>query len=107
MNRPGFDFEKEIERIFDVVTDTIDATESDCDCEQAEATLTLRWDDGSTIVLSRHAVNQELWVAAREGGFHFRHDGAAWLDTRTGEPLAEALSRVCEGPIGRRVTFRV
>jgi CyaY protein len=107
MNRPEFNFDKEVERIFDVVIDTIDATDSDCDCAQAEATLTLTWPDGSTIVLSRNAAHQELWMAAREGGFHFRHDGSGWVDTRSGEALAETLSRVCEGPIGRRITFRL
>ncbi|MFN3628889.1 MAG: iron donor protein CyaY [Casimicrobiaceae bacterium] len=110
MNRPEFNFDSEVERIFSVVIDTIDAADCDCDCEQAEATLTLTWPDGRTVVLSRHAVNQEIWIAAREGGFHFRHDaasGAGWVDTRTGEPLAQVLSRVCAGPIGRPIEFRL
>jgi len=33
-------------------------------------------------------------VAAKSGGFHYRWDGAAWRDTRGGEELFAALSRM-------------
>jgi CyaY protein len=33
-------------------------------------------------------------VAARAGGFHFRPDRGRWIDTRSGENLADALARL-------------
>ncbi len=35
----------------------------------------------------------ELWLATRGGGFHFRHDGDAWMNTRDGGELFAALSQ--------------
>jgi CyaY protein len=35
---------------------------------------------------------QEIWVAARAGGFHYRYDGKQWTDTRSGQELYAALS---------------
>jgi len=33
-------------------------------------------------------------VAARSGGFHYHWDGSSWQDTRGGEELMIALSRL-------------
>jgi CyaY protein len=38
--------------------------------------------------------NREIWVAARAGGFHFRAAAGIWRDTRSGEELAAALTRL-------------
>jgi CyaY protein len=37
---------------------------------------------------------QELWVAAKSGGFHFRADGERWVNTRDGSELFAALSQM-------------
>ena len=60
-------------------------------------------DDGSKIIVNRHGAAREIWVAARAGGFHFRWDGAAWRDTRSGNELFGALSELISGQLGRRV----
>ena len=43
--------------------------------------IEIEFADNSKIVVNRHLAAQELWVAARSGGYHFRWDGAAWRDT--------------------------
>lgn len=58
--------------------------------------IELALDNGSKIIVNRHAAAREIWVAARGGGFHFRPPaagGSAWLGTRDGEPLPIVLSR--------------
>lgn len=53
-------------------------------------------EDDSRIIVNRHAAAQEIWVAAKSGGFHFRPPdaaGAAWTGTRDGVSLSEVLSR--------------
>jgi CyaY protein len=53
-------------------------------------------DDGSKIIVNRHAAAREIWVAARSGGFHFKPPaevGGRWLGTRDGQDLAAVLSR--------------
>lgn len=60
----------------------------------ADGILEVEFEDGSKIVINRHAAAREIWVAARTGGFHFRHDGQHWLDTRDGTPLFAKLAEL-------------
>lgn len=63
---------------------------------QAKGTglLEIEFEDGSKMVINRHAAAREIWVAAKSGGFHFRHDGSLWRDTRDGTELFDAVSRL-------------
>ena len=54
--------------------------------------LEIEFEDGSKMVINRHGAAREIWVAAKSGGFHFRHDGTAWRDTREGTELFAAVS---------------
>lgn len=65
--------------------------------------LEIEFDDGSKMIVNRHGAAREIWVAARSGGFHFRWDGTAWRDTRSGEELLAALSELLSRQLGRRV----
>ena len=67
--------------------------------------LELEFDDGSKMIINRHAAARQIWVAARAGGFHFSWDGAAWRDTRDGSELFAALSRLVSAQSGRPVTL--
>jgi len=59
--------------------------------------LEVELEDGSQMVINRQAASREIWVAARSGGFHFRWNGVAWLDTRSGETLEARLERLMRG----------
>ena len=61
--------------------------------------------DGSKIIVNRHGVAKEIWVAARAGGFHFRWDGAVWRDTRDGTELMEKLSALTSQQAGESIRF--
>ena len=63
----------------------------------------IEFDDGSKIIVNRHGAAREIWVAARSGGFHYRWDGQAWRDTRSGDELFAALSRLASEQLGRGV----
>jgi len=56
--------------------------------------LEIEFEDGSKMVINRHGAAREIWVAAKSGGFHFRHDGTEWRDTRDGTELFAAVSRL-------------
>ena len=49
--------------------------------------------DGSTIVVNTQPPLHELWLAAKSGGRHFRHEAGRWVDTRDGTEFFAALSR--------------
>lgn len=62
--------------------------------------LEIEFGDGSKIIVNRHGVAKEIWVAARAGGFHFKWDGSDWRDTRDGEALMAKLSRLASQQAG-------
>jgi CyaY protein len=64
------------------------------DYESQSGILTVDCGVGGKIIINRQAPLQEIWVAARAGGFHFRKADDGWRDTRSNELLEELLGRV-------------
>ncbi len=71
----------------------------------SEQVLEIEFSDGSKIIVNRHDAAQEIWVAARSGGFHYRWDGARWQDTRRDEELMAALSGLVSQQGGETVSL--
>lgn len=65
--------------------------------------IEIEFDNGSKIIVNRHAAAREIWLAAKSGGFHFRPDGGRWVGTRDGEELMAALSRAVSQQAGTSV----
>lgn len=79
----------------------IEASALEADVQSKGAgVLEVEFENGSRMVINRHSAAREIWVAARSGGFHFRHDGAAWRDTRDGSELFAAVSRLASEQAG-------
>jgi len=88
----------------DRIEQQLEASGADLDFDLAAGgVLEIEFADGSKIIVNRHAVAQEIWVAAKSGGFHFRHDGEGWRDTRDGEELMVKLSRLATAQAGEAV----
>lgn len=78
--------EGELERIADVLDVEWCRTGNVLEIELIE--------DGSKIIVNSQASMQEIWVAARSGGFHYRHDKGRWVNTKDRTELFAALSRI-------------
>ncbi len=73
----------------------------DIDAARTGGMLTLSLPDRSQLIVNAQPPLQELWLAARRGGFHFKlDDQGAWRDTRSGEEFFELLS-ACAGEQAR------
>ena len=82
----------------------LEASGADVDCQLAAGgVLEIEFDDGSKIIVNRHGVAREIWVAARSGGFHFRWDGTDWRDTRDGAELLAKLSALASQQAGEGI----
>ena len=82
----------------------LEASDADIDFELAAGgVLEIEFADGSKIIVNRHGVAREIWVAARAGGFHFRWDGGAWRDTRDGVDLMDKLSALASQQAGEKI----
>jgi CyaY protein len=84
-----------------------DATEADIDNQRVGGMITLVFPNGSQLIVNLQKPLQEIWLAARSGGYHYRHDGSAWVDTMTGEEFFANLSREATLQSGQELRFEV
>lgn len=96
---------KALDRLEADIETAADAADADVEINRTGNVMELEFEDGSKIIVNSQAPMQELWVAAKAGGFHFRHDGAKWMDTRSGAELYAALSTYMSQQAGVTVTL--
>lgn len=77
----------------------------DLDAARTGGLLELRFPGGATIVVNTQPPLRELWLAARQGGYHFRIEGDRWVDTKTGEDFFAVLTRAATEAAGRDARF--
>jgi CyaY protein len=95
-----------LDRLETAVETAADAADADIEINRTGNVMELEFEDGSKIIVNSQAPMQELWVAARAGGFHFRRDGERWVDTRNGGELYQALSQYLSQQAGTAITLR-
>jgi CyaY protein len=64
----------------------------DIDTQRSGGLLEMSFPNGSKLILNTQPPLQEIWLAARSGGFHYKFVDGVWRDTRDGRELFEALS---------------
>ena len=69
----------------------IDACGGDVEGNRSGNVLEVEFDNGAKIIINRHDVNQEIWVAAKSGGFHFAYQNQIWLSRRDDSELYSKL----------------
>lgn len=77
----------------------------DIDPQRTGGLLELSFPDGSKIIVNTQPPLQELWLAARGGGFHYRHVQGRWLDTKDGSEFFAVLSREASAQAGKALSF--
>jgi CyaY protein len=101
------DFEKLADQALARVETALEESGLEADIQLKEGgVLEIEFEDGSKLIVNRHRPAREIWVAARSGGFHFRWDGALWRDSRSGDELFAALSRLASLQSGQPVLLR-
>jgi CyaY protein len=78
----------------------------DVECKRSGNVLEIEFiDNGSKIIVNSQAPLQEMWVAARSGGFHYKRLDGQWLNTRDGSEFYASLSRLASEQGGAPVTI--
>ena len=67
-----------IERSCDRIND---ATDADIDNQRVGGMITITFRNGSQLIVNLQKPLHEIWLAARSGGYHYRHDGGAWVES--------------------------
>ena len=83
-----------------------DQGQIDVECSRSGNVLEIEFiDNGSKIIVNSQAPMQELWVAAKSGGFHYKRVAAQWINTRDGSELFAALSALVSTQAGATVVL--
>lgn len=80
-------------------------TDADIDNQRVGGMVTLTFGDRSQIIVNLQKPLQEVWLAARSGGFHYKWDGQCWRDTKTAAEFFADLSRCASEQAGQPLTF--
>lgn len=91
--------ESEMERI-------ADSTDLDIECSRSGNVLEIEMvDHRAKIIVNSQAPMQEMWVAAKSGGFHYRREGGRWINTRDGSELYASLAAIIGAQSGTPVVL--
>ena len=93
---------KAIEQTCDRLNDESDV---DIDNQRTGCMITLSFSNQSQIIVNLQKPLQEIWMAARAGGFHYKFNGWQWLDTKDGREFFDNLSRYASEQAGQPLVF--
>lgn len=82
-----------------------DDTDADIDNQRVGGMITLTFANRSQIIINLQKPLHEVWMAARAGGFHYKHDGNAWIDTKGQGEFFAHLSRYASEQSGQPLNF--
>ena len=87
------EFLQQVKVLFDAISEHIEAKEADLDVLAHGAVLEIENDDGQKVIVNQQASMNEIWLASREGGYHFKFADGTWVNTRDGADFWVYLER--------------
>lgn len=91
-----------VELACDKINETTDA---DIDNQRSGGMITLTFVNKSQIVMNLQKPLQEIWLAAKAGGFHYKCIDGKWLDTKNAAEFFAVLTREASAQAGQAVVF--
>jgi CyaY protein len=82
-----------------------DQTDADIDNQRVGGMITLSFPNASQIIVNLQKPLQEIWLAARSGGYHFRFDGKSWQDSKGQGEFFALLTRCANEQSGSVLSF--
>ncbi len=91
-----------VEQCCDRINDTTDA---DVDSQRSGGMITLTFPNRTQIIINQQKPLHEIWMAAKSGGYHYKFDGAQWMDTKGSGEFFAHLSRDASAQSGLALQF--
>jgi len=82
-----------------------DESDVDIDNQRTGGMITLTFTNHSQIIINLQKPLQEIWMAARAGGFHYKFNSEQWTDTKDGSEFFANLSRYASEQSGQPLVF--
>ncbi len=83
-----------------------DETDVDIDNQRTGGMVTLTFSNRSQIIINLQKPLQEIWMAARAGGFHYKFNSVQWSNTKDSSEFFANLSRCASEQAGQPLVFR-
>lgn len=98
---------QQVDEAFERLEEILDEAESDLDYETNGGMMTVSCENGSQIIFTRQPPLKQLWVATRDGGFHFDYDTNAqcWVRDNDNARLADVLAHAFSEQAGESFDF--
>lgn len=100
------EFQEIADQTIEDLQNAIDNSGADIDYDDIGGVLTLEFENGNKIIFSKQGAMNQLWMAAKSGGFHFDYnvETQLWLcDIGENEELYAMLSRLATAQSGEEV----
>jgi CyaY protein len=81
-----------------------DATDADVDNQRVGGMITITFANRSQIIINLQKPLQEVWMATKAGGFHYKFN-SAWRSTREGSEFFSDLSLHASIQSGTQLIF--
>ena len=82
-----------------------DGSDADIDNQRSGGMITLTFTNRSQIIINLQKPLQEIWMAARAGGFHYKFNSNQWIDTKDNSEFFAALTQYASQQSGQTVIF--
>ena len=97
-----------LEHLDIAIEDAAQTAEIDIENTRRDKILEIEFNDRSKIIINLQTPMQEIWVAAKMGGFHFRYSNAnhCWLDTRDKQELYQVVAQLINNYTGMLLNLK-
>ncbi len=99
------EFKQVADSVFQRIEQALDNSDADIDYDSNGTVLEMEFADGSKVIINRHQPNQEIWLAAKSGGFHYAMQDGNWLSQRDGSELFAKLGELVQIGGGGELEF--
>lgn len=79
--------------------------DSDIDYEINGNVMTISFENGSKIIINRQESMHQVWLATKNGGYHFDYRDNSWFCDRSGESFLKLLSTAVTQQSGETLSF--
>ncbi|MCC8380626.1 iron donor protein CyaY [Xenorhabdus stockiae] len=79
--------------------------DADIDCETNGGVMTLSFDNGSKIIINRQEPFHQIWLATKNGGYHFDYRDNQWVCDRSGNDFLSMLGQAITEQSGEPFLF--
>lgn len=79
--------------------------DADIDCETNGSVMTFSFEDGSKIIINRQEAFHQIWLATKQGGYHYDYKNDDWICDRSGQAFTDMLAEAIAFQSGEPFTF--